>query len=137
MRGFQSQWQHWGEESPVQVTDRTDRRVYESSQMPRVGTDKTDKRASVSFVSSLNPGFRTKQDSFENAELLPPEGDPRRVLVELIDAVWEAGAWLLISGNRVKAVPRDNGEASLTPELLRAVEAHQAGLLRVLQRTPR
>ena len=62
---------------------------------------------------------------------LPPEGDPRRVVFEIIDEVWEAGAWLLISGECVRAVSRLD-ESRLTPELLAKVEAHQAGLLRSL-----
>ena len=65
---------------------------------------------------------------------LPPEGDPRRVPIELIDQVWRAGGLLVLSGDRVRAVPRDDTQASLTPELLKAVEAHQAGLFHVLQR---
>ena len=38
---------------------------------------------------------------------LPPEGDPRRAVFEIIDEVWEAGGRLLVTGDRVRPVPRD------------------------------
>ena len=111
---FQSEWLDWEPETP------------------RVGTDRTARRASVSSVSSLNGR------SEENQSLpLPPEGDPRRCPIELIDAVWAAGCWLVIEGSTVHAVPRDDTTASLGPELVASVKEHQAGLLRVLQRRPR
>lgn len=68
---------------------------------------------------------------------LPPEGHPRRETFELIDQVWAAGGWLVITGDCVRAVHRNDTKSSLTPELLKAVKAHQAGLLRILQRRPR
>lgn len=73
-----------------------------------------------------------------SAETLPPEGDPRRVPIELIDQVWAAGGWLVIAGDHVRAVSRDEAAASerLTPELLARVEAHQEELLHALAQIP-
>ena len=70
---------------------------------------------------------------------LPPEGDPRRAVFEILDEVWEAGGWLLITGDRVRAAPRDAGAPSdrLTPELLARVDTYQAELLRALTRVPK
>jgi hypothetical protein len=67
---------------------------------------------------------------------LPPEGDPRRAPLELIDQVWAAGGWLVIAGAHVRAVPRDAAVPSprLSPNLLASVEAHQEELLRALTR---
>ena len=67
---------------------------------------------------------------------LPPEGDPRRAPLELIDQVWAAGGWLVIAGAHVRAVPRDAAVPSdrLTPELLARVDTYQAELLRALTR---
>jgi len=70
---------------------------------------------------------------------LPPEGDPRRVPIELIDQVWAAGGWLVITGNRVRAVLRGNDVERrdlLRADLLARVEAHQGELYRALTRMP-
>ena len=67
---------------------------------------------------------------------LPPEGGARRAKYELIDQVWAANGWLLISGSGVRAVPRDDSEAPLTPELVASVENRQAELLQALTRIP-
>ena len=58
---------------------------------------------------------------------------------EILDEVWEAGGWLLITGDQVRAVPRDAGAPSdrLTPELLARVDTYQAELLRALTRVPK
>lgn len=68
-------------------------------------------------------------------ETLPSEEDPRRVLHGLINEVWAADGWLLITGDHVRVVHGASSER-LTPELLARVEAHQAGLLRALTRIP-
>jgi hypothetical protein len=67
---------------------------------------------------------------------LPPEGDPRRAVFEIIDSVWAAGGWLVITGAHVRAVPRDAAVPSerLTPELLARVDTHQVELLCALTR---
>jgi len=69
---------------------------------------------------------------------LPPEEDPRRVPIELIDAVWEAGCWLVITDDQVRAVSRGDGASSdrLTTNLVASVAAHQAELLYALARVP-
>lgn len=99
----------------------------------------------MSSLASFDPyavleslGVRAKAAKAAKADPwpLPPIGDPRRVPLEVIDAVWEAGAWLLIEGESVRAVPRDGTTASLTPELVASVKEHQAGLLRALTRRP-
>ena len=73
------------------------------------------------------------------SEPLPPEGDPRREPLELIDQVWAAGCWLVITADRVRAVSRDEAAPSslLPPDLLARVETHQAELFRALTRIPR
>ena len=72
------------------------------------------------------------------SEPIPTEGDPRRASIELIDQVWVAGGWLVIAGDCIRAVPRDDAESEnrLTPDLLARVETHQAELLRALTQVP-
>ena len=79
----------------------------------------------------------TKATEGDPGEPLPPEGDPRRVPLEIIDAVWAAGGWLVITGDRIRGVLRHGAPSEpLTPGLLARVERHQAELLCVLPRIP-
>ena len=56
---------------------------------------------------------------------------------ELIELVWEAGCWLVITGDRVRAVPRgDAASERLAPGLLAGVEALQAEVLHALTQNP-
>ena len=64
-----------------------------------------------------------------------PSRDPRRQWPLLIDQVWAASCWLVITGDHVCAVPRVDGEC-LTPELFASVGAHQVELLHALTQTP-
>ena len=78
------------------------------------------------------------QEAPKGSMPLPPQGDPRRLPIELIDEVWACGCWLVIDGDRVRAVPRDPVVPSerLTTHLMSRVEAHQSELLRTLTRIP-
>ena len=143
MRAFRSEWLEWepGSLGP-----------------PDLATDKTDKRASVSFVSMLkvrsgksgtedgdaddsseiSVSIFDGKDPGEQSEPLPPEGDPRRAPLEVIDQVWAAGCWLVIDADHVRVVSRGGPALSerLTPDLLTKVDKHQAELLRALTRIP-
>lgn len=97
-------------------------------------------RAALREHQSTECALATKATKATEGEKnpLPPAGDPRRIPLELIDAVWAAGGWLVITGDRVRAVPRDDAAPSecLTPDLLARVETHQAELLHALARVP-
>ncbi len=56
----------------------------------------------------------------------------------MIDQVWAAGGWLVITRDRVRAVPRDGSAntARLTPDVLAKVETHQSELFRALTGIP-
>ena len=96
-------------------------------------------RVYVEPLSAIPPNLYRELKSHKGELLtvltdLPPEGDPRRVPIEIIDRVWAAGCWLLIVGDHIRAVPRDDAASleHLAPELLERVEQHQAELLRAL-----
>ena len=100
----------------------------------------------MNYLEVARAALREHQDppapkaykAYKGSMPLPPEGDPRRRPIEIIDQVWAAGGWLVITDDQVRAVSRGDGASSdrLTTNLVASVAAHQAELLYALARVP-